>query len=113
MSIFRTNSNSLAFRSSALKIWESRNTDDGRNRNVPDGNQTGLDRLPAKGRPQERKLDWQIGRRKLCPGLCPNGCLPSTNTVTYGETRRETSRGSTKQAYTPQRRCFCFGWWLL
>jgi hypothetical protein len=63
-------------------------------------------RLPAKGRLQERKLDWQIGRRKLCP----NGCLPSTNTVTYGETRRETSRGSTTQAYTPQRRCLCFGW---
>src|SRR3989442_15422727 len=32
-------------------------------------------------------------RRKLCPGLCPNWCLPSTNTVTYGETRRETTPG--------------------
>jgi hypothetical protein len=31
MSILRTNSNSLAFRSSTLKIWESRNTDDRRN----------------------------------------------------------------------------------
>ena len=45
---------------------------------------------------RERKLDWHIGRRKLCPALCRNGCLPSTNTVTYGETRRETSRGSSR-----------------
>ena len=43
-----------------------------------------------------RKPDWQIGRRKLCPRLCPNACLPSTNTVTYGQTRRETSRGSSR-----------------
>jgi hypothetical protein len=47
-----------------------------------------------KGRPRQRKLDWQIGGRKLCPGLCPNGCLPSTNTVTYRETRKETYQGS-------------------
>ena len=40
-----------------------------------------------------RKLDWQIGRRKLCPRLCPNGCLPSTNTVTYGETPTDIVRG--------------------
>jgi hypothetical protein len=25
----------------------------------------------------------------LCPRLCPNGCLPSTNTVIYGETPRD------------------------
>jgi acetyl esterase/lipase len=43
-----------------------------------------------------REAGWQIGRRKLCPRLCPNGCLPCTNTVTYGETRRETSRGSSR-----------------
>ena len=43
-----------------------------------------------------RGSDWQIGRRKLCPRLCPNGCLPSTNTVTYGETSRKTSRGSSR-----------------
>jgi hypothetical protein len=26
---------------------------------------------------------------ELCPRLCPNGCLRSTNTVTYGETPRD------------------------
>jgi hypothetical protein len=27
--------------------------------------------------------------RKLCPRLCPNGCLLPTNTVAYGETSRD------------------------
>ena len=35
------------------------------------------------------KLDSQVGRRKLCPRLCPNGCLRSTSTITYGETPRD------------------------
>ena len=26
---------------------------------------------------------------ELCPRLCPNGCLRSTNTVTYGQTPRD------------------------
>ena len=39
------------------------------------------------------ETDWQIGLGKLCPRLCPNGCAPSTNTVTYGETPRDISRG--------------------
>ena len=26
--------------------------------------------------------------RNLCPGLCPNGCLPSTYIASYGETPR-------------------------
>ena len=48
--------------------------------------------MPSTG----EETDWQIGRRKLCPGLCHNACLRSTNTVTYGEIRRETSRGSSR-----------------
>ena len=41
-------------------------------------------------------LEWQVGRQELCPRLCPNGCLPSTNTVTYGATPREMSRASSR-----------------
>jgi hypothetical protein len=36
-------------------------------------------------RKEIRLAGWS---RKLCPRLCPNGCLLSTNTVTYGETSR-------------------------
>ena len=43
--------------------------------------------------PTGEETDWQLGPRKLCPRLCPNGCLPSTNTVTYGETPGERPRG--------------------
>jgi hypothetical protein len=32
--------------------------------------------------PTGEETDWRIGHRKLCPGLCPNACLPSINTVT-------------------------------
>jgi hypothetical protein len=39
--------------------------------------------------PTEEEANWQIGRRKLCPRLCPNGYLPSTNTVSYGQTRSD------------------------
>ena len=54
---------------------------------VPDRNRTGLDypRRPPNG----EETDWQVDRRKLCPGLCPNACLPSINTGTYGETPRD------------------------
>jgi hypothetical protein len=39
------------------------------------------DRLgPAK------RSDGQAAFLELCPELCPNRCLLSTNTVTYGET---------------------------
>jgi hypothetical protein len=34
----------------------------------------------------------RVDRPKLCPRLCPNECLPSTNTVTYGRIPRETLR---------------------
>jgi hypothetical protein len=37
--------------------------------------------------PTVEETEWQVGR-KLCPRLCPNECLPSTNTITYGETPR-------------------------
>jgi hypothetical protein len=46
--------------------------------------------------PTGEETDWQIGRRELCPGLCPNPCLPSTNTVTYGEIQRETFRRASR-----------------
>jgi hypothetical protein len=32
------------------------------------------------------------GESELCPILCPNACLPSTNTISYGETPRDTFR---------------------
>jgi hypothetical protein len=37
---------------------------------------------------ETRPAGWSA---EIVPGLCPNGRLPSTNTVTYGETPRETS----------------------
>jgi hypothetical protein len=33
---------------------------------------------------------------KLCPRLCPNQCLPSTNTVTYGQIPRDMLAGLTR-----------------
>jgi hypothetical protein len=37
-----------------------------------------------------RLSDWSS---ELCPRLCPDGCLPSTNTITYRETPRDSSQG--------------------
>jgi hypothetical protein len=47
----------------------------------PDGNRTGLGRLPRRSLTVEeiRLAGWSP--KKLCPRLCPNGCLLSTNTV--------------------------------
>jgi hypothetical protein len=36
-------------------------------------------------------LNGGVHPRKLCPRLCPNACLPSTSTVTYGQTPRDIS----------------------
>jgi hypothetical protein len=54
----------------------------------------GIDRCPAC--PEVlAEIDLQYspdGASELCPELCPNGFLPSTNTVSYRETRSDTSR---------------------
>ena len=77
-----------AFRS----VENQRLGDAGARRGIEPVLEVEFQRLITSSRTVE-KPDWQVGRRKLCPRLCPNGCLPSTNTVTYGETPRETSPG--------------------
>jgi hypothetical protein len=52
----------------------------------PNANRTRLSRINREKSPrveEPRLADWSS---KLCPRLCPNGCLLSTNTVNYGET---------------------------